>query len=440
MQWRMLEIQATEQNVDFPIAFTEWCVACGSRVTGTGGNPTTLGANAAFSELATLTHAIVFSVETQDYYLLAAGVQQWGLSTGRTITYPISLLTLYSIVALDAASGMDAVQVCDVNTADNTNAIIFQMRLTQGDILPDNMTGFYWILIGRVQQWGTFPYNSNRWTYPIAFNLIFAAVKTTISDNTSEVGYPAWYSWSSDVTNTYAPHISSYKGYAIALGMQQWGDIVDGTNTFTVAFTSFCKIANAGNYSWGGADNIIRSIELTYFTATYTDNSYPFLYIAIGQQQWGFHNGSGNNIITLLLPYKSCYTPLASSTDTYSGNLPYVLPVGSRQNAALSKLDISSAASSCYWLTIGYQQWGYGDALKWPGLTIELPIPFSNSVYATVAMGCPTTYFWDYPAQIKLNGLTEISYGVQQGVSGDKMFWLIIGQQRHKGYWHSLYW
>lgn len=74
MQWRMLEIQATEQNVDFPIAFTEWCVACGSRVTGTGGNPTTLGANAAFSELATLTHAIVFSVETQDYYLLAAGV------------------------------------------------------------------------------------------------------------------------------------------------------------------------------------------------------------------------------------------------------------------------------------------------------------------------------------------------------------------------------
>ena len=63
----------------------------------------------------------------------------------------------------------------------------------------------------------------------------------------------------------------------------QWGDIVDGTNTFTVAFTSFCKIANAGNYSWGGVDNIIRSIELTYFTATYTDNSYPFLYIAIGQ-------------------------------------------------------------------------------------------------------------------------------------------------------------
>ena len=69
----MLEIQATEQNVDFPIAFTEWCVAYGSRVTGTGGNPTTLGANAAFSDPVTLTYATVFSVEVQEYYLLAVG-------------------------------------------------------------------------------------------------------------------------------------------------------------------------------------------------------------------------------------------------------------------------------------------------------------------------------------------------------------------------------
>ena len=66
--------------------------------------------------------------------------------------------------------------------------------------------------------------------------------------------------------------------------------------------------------------------------------------------------------------------------------------------------------------------------MKWPGRTSELPMSFTDSVYAAVSMGCPTTYFWDYPAQIKINGLTEISYGVQQGVSGNKMFWLIIGQ------------
>lgn len=67
---------------------------------------------------------------------------------------------------------MDAVQVCNVNTADNTNAIIFQMRLTLGDILPDNMTGFYWILIGRVQQWGVIniPYTTGG-TFEIPLNI-----------------------------------------------------------------------------------------------------------------------------------------------------------------------------------------------------------------------------------------------------------------------------
>lgn len=208
---------------------------------------------------------------------------QWGLSTGRTITYPISLLVLYSIVALDAASGMDAVQVCDVNTADNTNAIIFQMRLTQGDILPDNMTGFYWILIGRVQQ---------------------------------------------------------------------WGDIVDGTNTFTVAFTSFCKIANAGSYSWGGDDNIIRSIELTYFTATYADNSYPFLYIAIGQQQWGTVDGTRGNFTTNLnVPYLSFYLPYASSTNTYGTS---IWTVSARVETDLSKIGLSSEGNfEIIWLAVG---------------------------------------------------------------------------------------
>ena len=114
---------------------------------------------------------------SKEIYFICIGEQQWGLSTGRTITYPISLLVLYSIVALDAASGMDAVQVCDVNTADNTNAIIFQMRLTQGDILPDNMTGFYWILIGRVQQWGTEP-GVGTYEYPIPYTSLCYGVIT----------------------------------------------------------------------------------------------------------------------------------------------------------------------------------------------------------------------------------------------------------------------
>lgn len=144
-QWRMLEIQATSQNVDFPIAFTEWCVACGSRVTGTGGNPTTLGANAAFSELATLTHARVFSVETQDYYLLAAGVQQWGeYANGqgnKTVDLHISYVNYYlPFVSSNDTYSNNLPYVLPVGARPNSN-------LAKLDI-SSSSTHCYWLTIG----------------------------------------------------------------------------------------------------------------------------------------------------------------------------------------------------------------------------------------------------------------------------------------------------
>lgn len=166
----------------------------------------------------------------------------------------------------------------------------------------------------------------------------------------------------------------------------QWGFL--STEADNIAFpmpfksTNYMFLSKIYGPASGGAD----LVAYNYFTRLQTGVTYEYSYtrnwIAIGQQQWGFHNGSGNNIITLLLPYKSCYTPLASSTDTYSGNLPYVLPVGSRQNAALSKLDISSAASSCYWLTIGYQQWGYVHQSGNDNQTLNLPIAFNFAAYS----------------------------------------------------------
>lgn len=135
----MLEIQATGQNVDFPIAFTEWCVACGSRVTGTGGNPTTLGANAAFSELATLTYARVFSVETQDYYLLAAGVQQWGIvehikqETRATATFPIPF-TQNNFAVLPVIFGWESVD-------DTISAYCISKTLTEAVLIADTGQG-----------------------------------------------------------------------------------------------------------------------------------------------------------------------------------------------------------------------------------------------------------------------------------------------------------
>ena len=148
------------------------------------------------------------------------GKQQWGLTgndpgdgcASAQLSIPITAL-IFGQARTTSSEVLSSVFSVDV---DNTSTLYIDSSNIQ-------YKGDYAYLIGCKQQWGTFPYNSNRWTYPITFNIIFVALKTTISANTSEVGYPAWYSWSSDVTNTYAPHISSYKGYAIALGMQQWG-------------------------------------------------------------------------------------------------------------------------------------------------------------------------------------------------------------------------
>ena len=171
-QWGYQAVHGdAEQEFSLPIAFTNNPYTVAISTTNTGNHAACKGFT-----LSTIILDAGDSVNVDDNIgFIILGKQQWGLSTGRTITYPISLLTLYSIVALDAASGMDAVQVCDVNTADNTNAIIFQMRLTQGDILPDNMTGFYWILIGRVQQWGIKLAESTEYPYLWAFPTSFAS-------------------------------------------------------------------------------------------------------------------------------------------------------------------------------------------------------------------------------------------------------------------------
>ena len=70
--------------------------------------------------------------------------------------------------------------------------------------------------------------------------------------------------------------------------------------------------------------------------------------------QWGeYANSQGNKTVDLHISYVNYYLPFVSSSDTYSNNLPYVLPVGARPNSNLTKLDISSSSPRCYWLTIG---------------------------------------------------------------------------------------
>ncbi len=69
-------------------------------------------------------------------------------------------------------------------------------------------------------QWGYFEKGGDRFTYPITFNQVFAAVKTCISNNTGQTGYVAYYTWFSEINNTYAPVWgNSYATYCIAIGI-----------------------------------------------------------------------------------------------------------------------------------------------------------------------------------------------------------------------------
>lgn len=69
-------------------------------------------------------------------------------------------------------------------------------------------------------QWGYFEQGGDRFTYPITFNQVFAAVKTCISNNTGQTGYVAYWTWFSEINNTYAPVWgNSYATYCIAIGI-----------------------------------------------------------------------------------------------------------------------------------------------------------------------------------------------------------------------------
>lgn len=225
--------------------------------------------------------------------IMVIGTQQWGSNfstvTAETLVdYPIAVSQVLTILCAADQTDIRDAEYAAPGTVTDTNFIAVTFALfgsTHAQPYP-----YYWIMVGIAQQWGTFPYNSNRWTYPIAFNLIFAAVKTTISDNTSEVGYPAWYSWSSDVTNTYAPHISSYKGYAIALGMQQWGCGQHNDNiTFSMLYSEIpVTVMGANAYAayCGIKDNTLTVKGFTGQCCTYSSWSpKSFYWLAIGQQQ-----------------------------------------------------------------------------------------------------------------------------------------------------------
>ena len=151
------------------------------------------------------------------------------------------------------------------------------------------------------------------------------------------------------------------------IGKQQWGDIVNGTNTFIVPFVHFCRMATTGSYSWGGYDNIIRSIELTNFTATYDDATYLFLYIVIGKQQWGSNQQtvSAETLVAYPVAVNTVLTILCTADQTDIHDAEYAGP-GSITDANFIACtfalfgSVHALPQPYFWLMFGIaQQWGY---------------------------------------------------------------------------------
>lgn len=220
----MLEIEATEQNVLFPIPFTQWCVASGSRVTGTGGNPTTLGANAAFHQIATLTHAAVFSVEAQEYYLFAAGVQQWGYITESSSStdyryFPVPFATEYYAICTGNSQRQDNVSVW----LDQIDTLKFLAGIGENYVAMPQKNIFYFAC-GR-QQWGYQAVHGNaeqEFSLPIAFtnNPYTVAISTTNTGNHAACKGFTLSTITLDAGDDV--NVDDNIGFII-LGKQQWG-------------------------------------------------------------------------------------------------------------------------------------------------------------------------------------------------------------------------
>ena len=271
---------------------------------------------------------------------------------------------------------MDAVQVCDVNTADNTSAIIFQMRLTQGDILPDNMTGFYWILIGKAQQWGS---NFSTVTaetlvdYPIAVSqvltILCAADQTDIRD--AEYAAPGTVTDTNFIAVTFAlfgsTHAQPYPYYWIMVGIvQQWGTEPGvGTYEYPIPYTSLCcgVITNRQVQKSNNATTAVN-ITLTEFTCSKTDGmgDYTFNWLSAGIQQWGIANTSGSVAqaqVAFNMPFSSeAFSVIVSGTQDNDATALNGLATATNfkaSNVTCGSSLVDNRNTTFYWLAIGQQ-------------------------------------------------------------------------------------
>ena len=365
-QWRMLKIQATEQKVAFPIAFTEWCVAYGSRATGTGGNPTTLGANAAFSDPVTLTYATVFSIEVQEYYLLAVGKQQWGEYVDGYNTFP----TEFTAFCVIAAGG--EYMYSDLGST------ILEIELHRFRALA-NLSGTKktYIAAGK-QQWGSNDGAQNNFPIPFSNCLNLQQWQwDTSAMNNSGIVNNIQYDDTGYTCN------GNYKLRFLAVGIaQQWG-----LQRMTTSYTTYqlpisyseIHIAIIGQENERNKGLGLRPDGLNSFNAaiSVSGDTQNMRYLSIGKQQWGY--GFAGTITYPVQFTEVAYTAFASDIAESNATISEVAINPPELNQIIVR---PSSAKTITWLVIGKQQWGLtGNDPGNGGASAQLSIPITILIF-----------------------------------------------------------
>ena len=408
-QWRMLEIEATEQNVLFPIPFIQWCVASGSRVTGTGGNPTTLGANAAFHQIATLTHAAVFSVEAQEYYLFAAGVQQWGYyfesqSDADYRYLPITYTTHYCVALGNITYAPNESETGYAPYYQEVSNSVFLVGLGNNRIGNANVP----VITVGIQQWGLQDFPT------LKQNDCEADVKLAFAMNQTN------YFVISGV-KTRGPRADNIGG-----GLFSYAEIVDA-NTIHLTCdykTNFSGSTSAGIWflviaqQWGYIESvsgqlqqkIVLNIESSFYTfyatsfsvqpekisVSHSQGSNLYIYheinrgafwFFIGKQQWGYITESSSATDYRLFPVSfttECFAVCTGSSQRQDNvsvwvneidTIKFIVGIGENYTAMPQK--------NIFYIACGKQQWGYSPYNAEDGL-VSIALQLSSSEIISV--------------------------------------------------------
>lgn len=220
----------------------------------------------------------------------------------------------------------------------------------------------------------------------------------------------------------------------VVIGKQQWGEYVDGYNTFSIEFTAFCVVAAGGEYMYDDLGSTILEIELHQFTALANLSGTKKTYIAAGKQQWGSGEGSHSSTQgynTWEFIYPTPYTTSVLSLSITGTGHTTELGTNYCNTVTLSSVLVASHDKG-YVIIIGIQQWGFksGNNAKW-----TYPLPLSTLLYVDVsgdANGPDESVNYSKESFVTYADLTHLWF-VTDTAGGDNRF-LVIGTVQQWGY------